>query len=62
MNPIKVVVEIIAKNPPMALCVLGAISIISGGLSASTILIDNGWGLVGLGAFLQVLYLILRFR
>ena len=62
MNFVKVIVNIAAKNPPMALCALGALGVLLGSISNSTGLIVNSWSLVGIGVLLQVLYLILRFR
>ena len=62
MDFLKVIVNIVAKNPPMALCVLGSLGIIIGSLSSSDVLIGNGWNLVGIGVILQLVYLFLKYR
>ncbi|MFW9842999.1 MAG: hypothetical protein ACFFEV_00305 [Candidatus Thorarchaeota archaeon] len=62
MNFLKVIVNIVAKNPPMALCAFGSIGVLIGSISSSPALIANSWTLVGVGVLLQALYLVLRFR
>lgn len=60
MGAFNIIVELVGSNPPTALCILGGLGVIGGSLTANLSMIDAGWILVGIGAILQVIYLMTR--
>ena len=54
--------QVLAKNPPSILFVIGAFLMLSGAASGNNQLVNFGWSCIGIGAVLQVIYLLLRYK
>ena len=56
----EVVIKIFASNPPSILFALGFVLILWGFATDNSGMVNAGWGFVGIGVILQVLWLVLR--